>query len=256
MPTKIEWAKEVWNPIAWTGETVFVERALAKPLRWEKPRRIFLCSMSDLWHRSVKREWVYQIMAVVALCQGRHTIIVTTKRAKRMKSFFDHLAGSAEPLERVARKLGYSFFYESKPVLQWPLTSLHLGISVSTQEDLDKNVDYLLDTPAAVRWLSIEPMLGPIDFRQTVCSDGDHLGPTLFNHGAGEGIDWVVIGCGSGPGRRPMNIEWAYDVVRQSREAGVPVFVKQLDIGGKVARDINEFPPELQVREYPKEMNR
>ena len=95
MPTKIEWAKEVWNPIAWTGETVFVERALAKPLRWEKPRRIFLCSMSDLWHRSVKREWVYQIMAVVALCQGRHTIIVTTKRAKRMKSFFDQLAGSS-----------------------------------------------------------------------------------------------------------------------------------------------------------------
>lgn len=95
------------------------------------------------------------------------------------------------------------------------------------------------------RWLSLEPLLGPIDFREAmaVCNDiGDDFR---------RAVDWVVVGAESGPNRRPCKLEWVELIVRQCREAGVPVFVKQLEIAGKLVKDINKFPPELQIRQVP-----
>lgn len=280
MGTSIPWCKETWNPITgcskittgclncyalcmayrqkmmgnhnyfnvvdkymgeicWTGELCFVESALEKPFRWKKPIRIFLGSMSDLLHREVPDEWRDRIFAIMARCP-QHTFLATTKRAELMQRYV-----AAKP------------YYSPKFILP----NLWLGMSVSTQPDLDANIQYLLATRAAVRWISYEPALGPIGFGFELHPPCSHRGCYAHHSHPCEGcgriagrraINWLVIGCESGPNRRPMDIEWAYDAVRQCRDAGVACFVKQLDIGGKVVTNMADFPPDLRVREYPR----
>lgn len=117
------------------------------------------------------------------------------------------------------------------------------GITAENQERLEERLPVLFGFRC--RWLSLEPLLGPIDFREAmmVCNDiGDDF------RGA---VDWVVVGAESGPNRRPCKFEWVESIVLQCREAGIPVFVKQLEINGKLVKDINKFPPELQIRQVP-----
>jgi len=120
-----------------------------------------------------------------------------------------------------------------------PLPNLHLGVTCENQRTADERIPVLLQIPAAVRFLSLEPLLEDI-----------RLNPINFHYKGF--INWVIIGCESGPGRRPCKLEWVRNIVDQCKAAGVPVFVKQLDINGVVEHDINKFPEDLKIREYPK----
>jgi len=143
------------------------------------------------------------------------------------------------------------------PDIAWPLPNVHLGVSAEDQKWANIRVPALLETPAAVRWVSAEPLLGPIDFGPWMspvdwpeCWD-THSTSTECARCIKPG--WIVVGGESGPAARPMALEWAQRIVDDCKAAGVPVFVKQLPTGprGKVTQDIATFPESLRVREYP-----
>lgn len=196
----------------WTGQVRLIEKHLADPLRWQRPRRIFVNSMSDLFHPEVSDAWIDRIFSVMALAP-RHTFQVLTKRPARMLAYMQKLASSIVPLEGAARALGYSFKFQNISLLQWPIPNVWLGVSVEDQKTADERIPLLMQTPAAVRWLSAEPLLGLIDLEAV---------PTLEGS-----IDWVVVGGESGPGARPMHPEWARSLRDQCTAAGVPFFFKQ-----------------------------
>lgn len=207
------------------------------PLTWKRPRRIFVCPRADLFHEAVPAQFIADVFGVMAACP-QHTFLVLTKRAKRMQ-----------------------FLLWSE--LDWkPLPNVQIGVSVEDQAAADERVPLLLQTPAAVRWISAEPLLGPIDLR-------NYLRPMfrpsndpnwLDLH---DPLDWIVAGGESGSKARPMVLGWAKDIVRQCRDAAVPVFVKQLGsrptnregephpISDRAGRIMAEWPHELLVQEYP-----
>ncbi len=150
------------------------------PRRWRSPRRIFVNSMSDLFHEDIPTAYIARVFRTMAECP-QHTFQVLTKRAERLR--------------------------DVASVLQWS-PNVWMGVSVENQKHTSR-VDYLRQVPAPVRFLSIEPMLGPI---QSI---------------ALRGIHWVIVGGESGPGARPLNKEWVVDVYRQCRAANVPFFFKQ-----------------------------
>ncbi len=246
MTTRIEWADETWNPMTgctpvseacehcyaermarrfkpcatceenWRDECdvcdpeyyfapIFHPDRLDKPLHWKKPRRIFVNSMSDLFHEAFTDEQIRDVIDV-AIRAPQHTHIVLTKRPERMASVMAWYCDQTRDA---------------------PLPNLWLGVTAETQQRADERIPILIDTPAAVRFVSLEPLLGPVDLRSVVFYDGDHLGHTLRNLGYDTGLDWVIIGGETGPGARPMQPEWALDVYRQCKAAWVPFFWKQ-----------------------------
>lgn len=215
----------------WTGEVKLIEHMLDQPLRWNRQRRIFVNSMSDLFHESVPDEWVDQIFAIMAAAHW-HQFQVLTKRPERMKKYFEDehrvaqrwidasfkMVGSMPSLKRV----GWTWAQEDMP---WPLPNVWMGVSVENQETADKRIPLLLDTPAAVRFISAEPLLGPVDLRHI---DQDH--DCYFNalsSSIGPNLDWVIVGGESGLGARPMHPDWARKLRDQCAEASVPYFFKQ-----------------------------
>lgn len=167
----------------WTGKVRLVEEALELPLRWKKPRRIFVNSMSDLFHEGLTDYEIGLVFDVMVQAK-RHVFQVLTKRPERMRNFVNS---------------------------HWPVEESHiwLGTSVEDQETAEARIPFLLDTKAAVHWISAEPLLGPINFNS--------ITP----------LDWVVVGGESGPRARPMHPEWARSVRDQCKGAGVPFFFKQ-----------------------------
>jgi protein gp37 len=141
-----------------------------------------------------------------------------------------------------------------------------LGVSVEDQKTADERIPILLQIPAKVRWLSIEPMLEDILLRHNYddCLNGwaaDHDPNDPHTNGVcttcpiqiqTEKIDWVVVGAESGANRRPCKIEWIESIVEQCKSANVPVFVKQIHLNGELITDINQFPKHLQIQEHPK----
>jgi protein gp37 len=232
------------------------EKMLTQPLRWRTPKRIFVCSMTDLFARFVPDEWIDRIFAVMMLCP-QHTFQVLTKRPDRMKTY---LSASIEKGRKVA--IGNSVVWTHGA--SWPLPNVHLGTSIEDQPTADKRIALLLHTPAAVRFLSIEPLISDVDlieaFPALGCSQEDE---TLAD------IHWVIVGGESGKNARPCNVENIRQIVAQCKDAGVPVFVKQLGklpyqppeheygtgynlaLEDKKGGDINEFPTDLRVREFP-----
>lgn len=243
----------------WTGEVRLVESRLDQPLRWRRPRTIFVNSMSDLFHESVLDEWIDQIFAVMAL-SPQHRFIVLTKRPEQMREYISHFSGR-QPLADLAA-LQRNGGRESRavwagigrlrgePVDRWPLPNVTLGVSAEDQETLDGRIPHLLRTPAARRIVSLEPLLGPVDLQPWLCprcqacgnyrQRGDEEHGTIVHTGVLEypeqgypcgpvdpGIDAVIVGGESGPHARPCDVEWIRSVVRQCDEAGVAVHVKQ-----------------------------
>jgi len=196
----------------WNGITAFVESALDKPLRWKKPRRIFVCSMGDLFHESVDFYWQAQVLSVIAECQ-HHTFMVLTKRPHIMADFFSR-----------------------HEVLDY-CPNLWLGVTAENQQAADERIPILLQTPAAVRFVSVEPMLGPVDLRlRGNCShcfkygNQYHIAHPCEQCGYQGGvlpIDWVIAGGESGPGARPMQPEWVRGLRDQCQGVGVPFLFKQ-----------------------------
>ena len=252
MPTRIEWAEETWNPV--TGCTpispgcanCYAQRManrlagrfgypaenpfhvtlhpdkLKDPLKWKKPRQVFMCSMGDLFHEDVPDAFITDVFDQMYRAK-HHTYLLLTKRSERMRWFFQ----ANGPL-----------------IGKDPEPNIWLGVTAENQEQADKRIPVLLQTPAAVRFVSVEPMLGPIilssqyyDYLQGwnvypehdpscdgSCSAGRCPVPVQYET---EKLDWVICGGETGPGARPMHPDWARSLRDQCKAAGVSFFFKQ-----------------------------
>jgi protein gp37 len=211
--------KKVNGNAVWTGKVALApEKILTDPLRWAKPRRIFVNSMGDLFHESVPEEWIDKVFHIMALAP-RHTFQVLTKRSKRMR---DYLTNPA------TQKL--------YPGL--PLPNVWLGVSAEDQTRADERIPDLLATPAAVRFVSAEPLLSHIDLSRFLvcagCADEDRpnearrsIDAGVIAHCGNPRLDWIIAGGESGPGARPMHPDWPRQIRDQCAAAGVPFFFKQ-----------------------------
>lgn len=242
-----------------TGEVRLIPERLSDPDRWRKPCMVFLNSQSDVFHDSVPDDYIFDMWAVMARNQ-RHTFQVLTKRHGRMRSLLNSEAFRLQVLARVMQdrhKKG-----QPQESLPWPLPNVWLGVSIEDQKWADIRVPVLLDTPAAVRWVSAEPLLGPVDLHWCDGVDAierDWIGSAKAGTGAPHPLlDWVVVGGESGRGARPMDAGWALSLKDQCADAGVPFFFKQL--GSRLARqlhvpgkgeDFEHLPDEFRIREYP-----
>jgi protein gp37 len=279
--SKIEWTQATWNPVTgctkvspgcdncyaetfaerWRGtpghhfETGFdltlrPER-VGQPLRWTRPRRIFVNSMSDLFHADVPDEFIAGVFAVMAAAHW-HTFQLLTKRHGRMRSllgdpaFRELVQGESAELAKEGVEVRTNNPWET-----WPLRNVHLGVSVEDQKRADLRIPALLDTPAAVRWISAEPLLGPVDLDQPRCDAHDRReivtdetgrewcgycaadgfsGELSFGHWLDPlngGLNWVVTGGESGPGARPAHPDWFRSLRDQCQTAGVAYLHKQ-----------------------------
>jgi protein gp37 len=231
----------------WTGEVRFNEQWLDQPLRWTKPRRIFVCAHGDLFHEDVPDDWIDRVFAVMALCP-QHTFQVLTKRPERARVYLGHHDCSKPGDSITQAAFSLSAFRRGLNgcggAAYWPFSNVHLGTSISDQASADKRIPDLLACPAAVRFLSIEPMLGPVDLSRWSGIAGD--GGTM-----GFGLDWVICGGESGPGARvwPGFADAARSLRDQCREAGVAFFMKQMAGARKSA--MPPIPDDLMVREFP-----
>lgn len=285
MPTKIEWAKnpdgtqgETWNPVVGCekvspgcahcyaesfarrqgvsssyrpGEATircFPER-LEKPLRWKKPRRVFVCSLADLWHEEVPDEFIDKVFAAMAVCDGRtsrlghHTFMLLTKRPARMQNYVT----DPDTSYRVAAEVCYQATgnwrpwkggLDWRPEAVWPLPNVELGVSVENQHFADLRLPHLLATPAAGRFVSYEPALGFLDLfpyatTHLRCSHGN-FAPEADSRCQPCGcwpdralLDRVICGGESGPRARPMHPDWARGARDQCVAAGVQFVFKQ-----------------------------
>lgn len=291
MATGINWTDESWNPSVgcskispgcvncyaaeaaksarlqqfpqyqevkdWDGTIAFVEDALDKPLKWKKPKKIFVCSMSDLFHENVPDKTLLAVFDIIRHCP-QHTFQILTKRP-----------------ENALRK-----FWELDLA---ELPNVWMGVTVENQEMANQRIPILLQIPADKRWLSMEPLLGKVNLsdmdrivdylNDAIIDEPPWKSKNKYDHaryGSWEdftflkAIDWVVVGGESGKNARPCNIEWIEAIAEQCKEANVPVWVKQMgknSIGdtGYNVRPANDpawskfenLPQHLQIREFP-----
>lgn len=213
---------EVRAAYAGEGPPVLVEHRLGEPLRRKKSARIGTQFMGDLMHKDIPDDFIFDVLTTIAKCPW-HTFQLLIKRPKRMAHLWRRAGNKAYP-------------------------NLWLGVSAENQETADERIPLLLQTPAALRFVSCEPMLEKVELdRQVTIGPHRITGqsvqfPWLNN---GWGIDWVICGAETGPGARPMHPDWARSLRDQAREAGVPFFMKQMS--GKAL-----IPDDLMIREFPK----
>lgn len=223
--------------LMWTGNVRTLPGRLDIPLRWRKPRRIFVDSQSDLFHDRVPDEFIASVFAVMA-ATPQHTYQILTKRHSRMRSLLASETFTREVFNAYTRKC-YGVLYED----WWPLRNVWLGVSVEDQKWADTRIPALLDTPAAVRFLSCEPLLGPVDLselltnRKPVTDDGYDAPDGAIVDGmerVGDSwerreqvLHWLIVGGESGHQARPMHPEWARGLRDQCVTAGIPFLFKQ-----------------------------
>lgn len=318
----IEWTDATWNPVRGCTKVssgcrncyaeTFAERfrgvkghayeqgfdlrtvpeSLQLPLRWKRPRRIFVNSMSDLFHKDVPSSFIDEVIATMLLAHW-HTYQVLTKRAERMAQHLSDPGLYERVLAIVNRIRGgatgalraqlYSVGV-SNPTT-FPAPWIWWGVSVEDQARADERIPHLLRTPAAVRFLSCEPLLEHVDLRRWLNDPCNCMVPAM--EGAGQhspncrtfkepwGLDWVIGGGESGPGARPCALEWIESIVDQCRSSGIQCFVKQLGahvvseeraaededgkrrwmwragLKSKKGGDPSEWPEALRVRQFP-----
>jgi protein gp37 len=216
----------------WTGKVELVDAALDLPLRWYTPRRIFVNSTSDLFHEKVPDEWIDSVFCVMGAAT-RHTFQVLTKRPERMRDYLTRRRCNFAVKAPIGG--GMVDWHPFNKELAVP-PNVWLGTSIEDQATADERIPHLLATPAAVRFLSCEPLLGPVDLtgiaiprpdlRASVILDVLNGTGGLVRGGPGR-IDWVICGGESGPGARPMHPDWARSLRDQCQAAGVPFFFKQ-----------------------------
>ncbi|PHR61320.1 MAG: hypothetical protein COA47_05920 [Robiginitomaculum sp.] len=250
--------KKVNGNAVWTGKMALAEKALLKPLRRQKPTMYFVNSMGDLFHENVPDEWIDQVFAVMALCP-QHTFQVLTKRADRMREYF---AGDRQniiawkPVAEILNRWFPSWRGEFsdgphrsrgiKAGAIWPLPNVWLGVSVEDQPRADERIPLLLDTPAAVRFVSAEPLLAKIDISKWLhnpaCRAFNPDICTCYTEDRTR-LNWVICGGESGKDARAMHPDWARSLRDLCQDAGVPFFFKQW--GEWVPA--SHIPPELDV---------
>lgn len=277
------------NP-AWTGCVNLVEKHLLDPLQWgpftehtpackkcvskcsgkeklhrgctDRPRRIFVNSMSDLFHENVTDEMLYKIALVMVLAYW-HTFQILTKRPQRLARFEIAIRKAIADLQNLERAGGISkpdvfraLDMRRRNRIEWvfPLPNVWLGVSVENQAAADERIPLLLQTPAAVRFVNCEPLLGPVDLTK-IDDNGDGYYSTLDGMMCCEGrgwkqwqkLDWVNAGGESGPRARPMHPDWAGSLCDQCEAAGVPFFFKQWGEWHEVEKDdpLDPFCPRM-----------
>lgn len=260
--SRIEWTDASWNPVTGCSKVsqgckhCYAEREWARlsgrgqpyegrafidvlchperldqPLRWRRPRRVFVNSMSDLFHEAVPDEFIDRVFAVMALAP-QHTFQVLTKRPERMRAYLGGPGLSLLTEARIGARVMSLAHSHGENVddphwdtwWAWPLRNVWLGVSVEDQATADERIPLLLDTPATVRWLSAEPLLGPVDIGPYL---SPHFMPEDGSNPENHKLDWVVVGGESGPHARPMHPDWARSLRDQCIAAGVRFFFKQ-----------------------------
>lgn len=273
--SKIEWTEKTWNPITGctqvsagclncyakrlietrlkhkprfkkNGFEVTIHRdRFDQPTRWAKPRMVFVCSMGDLFHEDVPTPVIFELLEVMRSCP-RHTFQVLTKRAQRM--------------QQVVVSWTYQL-HQQMPEAPWVHHNIWFGVTAENERRLDERLPDLVRTPAIVRFLSLEPLLEPINLGLpgTVPKSWDPAGYQLV----GDKIDWVIVGGESGFAARMCDPDWIRDVIEQCRDMDVPVFVKQLGTewargrsGARKGGLMSDWPEDLRVREWPGEGRR
>lgn len=205
------WSQKPWTPENAGENVVLHPERLRKPLSWRSPRRVFVNSMSDLFHEQVPFDFVDKVFAVMALTP-QHTYQILTKRPERMLTYMGRRANGCTG--RIYFEMGQVAREMEQPRFEWPLPNVWLGTSVENQHWADVRIPILTQVPAEVRFLSCEPLLGPVDLRAA-------------HHMWAFWISWVIVGGESGPGRREMDLQWARDIRDQCKVAIVPFFFKQ-----------------------------
>lgn len=280
----------------WNGTVRLEEKQLLQPLRWKRPRRIFWNAHGDLFHDAVSNEWIDRVFVVCALTP-QHQHLILTKRSARMREYLQYsarrLLGIAGQIGTIGGILGQSVAINqaaSARLDSWPLPNVWLGVSVEDQARADQRIPDLLATPAAVRFISAEPLLGPVDLRWIAEPDdekdgvidallgcnwidyshtnkGEVFRPVRPGHEdrlmrrwvcspeseilAGRKLDWVIIGGESGPGARPMHPDWARSLRDQCQAAGVPFFFKQWGEWGPDAGPLDQCHKGTSIRRDP-----
>lgn len=266
--TKIEWTDATWNPIRgcsrvsegcrhcyaetvakrfsgegqpyegliarggqWNGQIKIVDHVMDQPLRWQRPRLVFVNSMSDLFHENVPEHVVDRVFSVMALAE-KHTFQVLTKRPERMLQYLsqDRRRQWADMAVHFWGGIDPDALHDSIHYGDQVLPNVWLGVSVEDQKSADERIPLLLATPAAVRWISAEPLLGPVDL-----SCWPIYGPDREQL-----LNWVVVGGESGANARPMHPDWARSLRDQCADAGVPFLFKQW--GEWAPRDFPAWP--------------
>lgn len=225
--SSIEWTDATWNPVTgctkvsqgckncyaetWANrkmgefskeknrgftDIICHEDKLDIPLKWIKPKKIFVNSMSDLFHEKVPFEFILKVFKVMQECK-QHTFQILTKRPERMKEFMNE-------------------YFSTKDYMGNPNPNVWLGVSVEDQKTANERIPILLQIPAQVRWISAEPLLGEIDINSSMRKQKGYAD-----------LDWAVVGGESGPKARPMNPDWVFKIRDDCKAAGVPFFFKQ-----------------------------
>lgn len=264
----------------WTGKLALApDHILTQPLRWKRARTIFVNSMGDLFHENVPDEWIDRVFAIMALAP-QHTFQVLTKRAGRMRVYMGDRAAVRRIYSLVCDLVcnrvadGILIAPGVDPAVappgrrvflgRWPLPNVWLGVSTERQQEADERIPDLLVTPAAVRFISAEPLLGPIDLAAAMSTpkslrvlfDKQAAGILKDERGS---LHWVIVGGESGPGARPMHPAWARSLRDQCAAAGVPFFFKQWgewgyfnrELGPRDARDAMFYGPNAEDGPLP-----
>lgn len=259
-PTAIQWTDETWNPTrgctivspgcincyampqahrfdkpgyayegltkmtatgpVWSGGVRLVEETLRKPYTWSTPRRVFVDSMSDLFHKDVPVEFILRVWKVMR-DNPQHTFQILTKRPERMLEIVSSIAWAAPTTEeRDAGAHGFQpYLYPQHGAT--PLPNVWLGTSVEDQQRANERLPLLVRINAAVLFVSAEPLLEQIDISPWLYSG--YTSPPFSDR-----ISWVITGGESGRHARRFDVTWAYSLRKQCADAGVPFFLKQL----------------------------
>jgi len=293
--TSIEWTDASWNPVRGCrkvspgckhcyAETFaerfrgvpghpyergfdprFVPSALDAPTHWRAPRRVFVNSMSDLFLEDFTNEQIAAVFGVMAQTP-RHTYQVLTKRARRMREWFEWVASferdHGPPPDCVVTTEAVNYGAEIDQLQRvWPLPNVWMGVSVEDQQRADERIPELLKVPARVRFLSCEPLLEAVDVLGSLARAPNTIAGQLVANL----LQWVIVGGESGPGARPFDLAWARSIRDQCKAAGVACFVKQMGaeaydhalshrpipFADRKGGDVQEWPEDLRVRQWP-----
>lgn len=202
------------------GETYLVKSQFNKPPHWKRPRMVFVCSMGDLFHKSIPYTWIDKVFDVITE-NPQHLFIILTKRPKNALNFFRHVGLNIKNagLDSVPSQSNNLLDYVDA------IPNLWLGVTAENQKTADRRIPTLLQIPAAVKFVSVEPMLGPVDIKTWLYPPADGYIEEMERYH--EYLDWVICGGESGPGARPMHQAWMRDLKKQCNDAGTPFFFKQ-----------------------------
>ena len=324
--TKIEWTNATWNPITgcsivssgctncyamrlagtrlkhhpsrkdltilrggnpvWNGDVRFNEHWLDQPLKWSKPRMIFVCAHGDLFHEAVPFEWIDQVFAVMALCP-QHTFQVLTKRPLRALEYFGMREKWNDPTAqaRVSKLLENPVAGEDEKnywnersdevaanAKRWPLPNVWIGVSIEHQQAAHDRIGPLMMIPAEKRFLSMEPLLEEVDLedirpvqefsyqdRDPFPLQGFAVRAAARHYADSENADrvympklnWVIVGGESGQKHRTFDPNWARLIRDQCRRNDIPFFMKQM--GGRTKKECQDIPKELMIRQFPRD---